>query len=314
MLGRMRRRTIEVGIFAHDEEATIEACVRAVLSQKLDPREHAELWRVTIVSCASTDATDAIAADLAAHDARVRLLRNPRRRGKAHAINRFLDGARGDLLVLVSGDVVLGEGALGHLLSPFGDPLVGMTGARAMPGNDRRGIGALVHLLWSLHDRVARESPKLGEAIALRNERTMLPSWTRADEASLEADVRLRRGQRLVYCPEALVFNRGPSTLADWIEHRTRIAAAHCEIESTGYRPSTRDPRLVLRHALAHVRDDPAALPYVALAAVLEGWARLCGRARARRSLGGDSDGTWARLASARPQPRSSLASQLGAP
>jgi cellulose synthase/poly-beta-1,6-N-acetylglucosamine synthase-like glycosyltransferase len=288
--------TISVGVFAHDEEATLEACVGSILDQRVD----GTLLEIVIVSSGSRDATDAIAQRLARRDSRVRLLPEPRRDGKARAINRYLaHAARADRIALVSADVVLAEGALELLLAPFADPTVGMTGGRPMPQNERRGVGRLVHLLWDLHDAVARRSPKLGEAVVLRAPIAPIPEDTSADEAALEADIVQRRHLRLVYCAQAIVHNRGPETLADWLEHRRRIARAHAEIEAIGYRPATRDPISVLRGALAHAVQKPDHAPLLAAAALIEGWAWIAGSIDAR-ALARSPRGTWKPIESAK--------------
>ncbi|MGZ3417675.1 MAG: glycosyltransferase [Polyangiales bacterium] len=299
--------TVSVGVFAFNEEATLEACVRAILDQRLDPSTVVE---VAIVSCGSTDATDAIASRLALRDRRVRLLLSPRREGKARAINRYLAHASADRIAIVSADVVLEQGALAALLAPFSDPEVGMTGGRPTPQNARHGIGRLVHLLWDLHDGVARRAPKLGEAVVLRAPVPPLPEWTSADEASLEADVVQRRKLRLVYCPEAILHNRGPATFMDFLDHRRRIARAHSEIEAVGYRPATRDPVAIVRGALAHALSRPSDAPVLVAAALIEAWAWAAGSFDAR-ALDTRSAGTWKPIESAKhPVTRTSAMSQ----
>jgi poly-beta-1,6-N-acetyl-D-glucosamine synthase len=284
---------VRVGVFAHDEAATLENCVRAVLDQRLSSAVVVEL---TIVSCGSRDGTDTIAETLCAADRRVRLLRNTRREGKARAINRFLAAPSSfvDVVLLISGDVVLADGALERLLFPFNDPTVGMTGGRVVPQNERRGVGRLVHILWELHHRVASRSPKLGEAIALRAPVALLPEWTSADETSLEADVTQRRGLRLVYRSDAQLFNHGPSSLGDYVAHRRRIARAHSEVEAAGYRPATRNAGNVTLEAVRHVAKRPRDLPWVAVAAIVESWAWIAG------SFDSRGDGVWAPLTSAK--------------
>jgi cellulose synthase/poly-beta-1,6-N-acetylglucosamine synthase-like glycosyltransferase len=292
-----REQIVRVGVFAHNEEGLLGTCVRAILGAGLPPGH--VLREVTVVSCASTDRTDELARELGREDARVALVANPERRGKANAINGFLEGNAADLYVIISADVVIHSRALIELLKPFADPTVGMTGVHPVPRNDDRGLGAVVHVLWELHDRVAREQPKLGEAVAVRAPAGSLPLWTRADEVSLESSV-VRRGLRLVYCPDAIAWNRGPSTLRDYVELRTRVAGAHLEIERHGYQPPTRDLKRVVRHALGYWVEHPSRGPALLAAAAIEGLCWLNGRRRARKDLSQATDGTWQPLASAR--------------
>jgi poly-beta-1,6-N-acetyl-D-glucosamine synthase len=300
--------SVAVGLFAYNEEASVERAIRATLRPvrlDLGGGASAEIRRVVLVTCGSTDATEAIARRVAADDARIEIDASPERQGKAAGINRFLARVTEDVLVLVSADVVLSAGALEALLRPFRDASVGMTGARPLPENGASGTGRLLHVLWDLHDLVARDSAKLGEAIAIRAPCAPLPSWTRADEASFEADVTRRRRLRLVYCPEAIVHNRGPTALGDYLEQRTRIAAAHCEIEAEGYTPATRSLTRIARHAAGYLLSHPGRAHWVLLAACIEALARVRGRLRARAAPR-RTDGLWASLPSARPPEASS--------
>src|SRR5262249_6739731 len=103
------RPAVRVGLFAHNEEATVEQSLAAVLDQRLDdlgPGLPPELADVTLVSCASTDGTDAIGRRMAQNHPRVRFVANALRRGKAFAINRFTTQGDAAFYVLVSADVV----------------------------------------------------------------------------------------------------------------------------------------------------------------------------------------------------------------
>jgi hypothetical protein len=115
-----------------------------------------------------------------------------------------------------------------------------MVGGHPIPVNDEETfLGHSVHLVWRLHDRVARRSPKLGEIVAFRNVIPEIPSDTAVDEISIEAAI-TDRGYRLVYEPRAVVYNRGPMTVGDFLRQRRRIAAGHHEIaKAEGYFAST---------------------------------------------------------------------------
>ncbi len=90
-------------------------------------------------------------------------------------------------------------------------------------------LGHAVHLQWRLHDRIARQSPKLGETVAFRNVVPSIPLDTAVDELSIQALV-TQLGYRLVYEPRAVVYNRGPATVADFLRQRRRIYAGHLRI------------------------------------------------------------------------------------
>ena len=234
---RVAATTCSVGIMAYNEEANIAASIETILGQRLGSGRIVEL---IVVASGCEDGTAAIVAGIAGRDTRVRLIEQARREGKASAINLFIGAARAPVLIMVSADVLVEDGTIDALLRHFADPAVGMVGGHPTPVNDETTfLGHAVHLQWRLHDRVARQSPKLGEIVAFRNVIPQIPRDTAVDELSIQALV-TQLGYRLVYEPEAVVYNRGPATVADFLRQRRRIHAGHLRIrEQQGYEAST---------------------------------------------------------------------------
>lgn len=229
--------TVSVGIMAYNEEANIEGLLDAVLSQKL---RDGRIIEIIVVSSGSTDKTNDIVRHYETLDSRIRLLIQEKREGKASAINLFLEQARGDIMILESGDTIPEEETFQYLVAPFHDPLIGMTGAHPVPVNGKETfIGYVVNLMWSLHHMIALETPKLGELVAFRNIVKHIPKDTAVDEASIEAIITGSR-YHLVYVPEAIVRNKGPENIRDFTKQRRRIAAGHKHLEQeTSYEVST---------------------------------------------------------------------------
>jgi hypothetical protein len=192
------------------------------------------------VASGCEDRTAEIVRDIAGRDPRVRLIEQARREGKAAAINLFIEAARSPIALMVSADVLLEDGTMDALLRHFQDPEVGMVGGHPTPVNaETTFLGHAVHLQWRLHDRLARESPKLGEIVAFRNVVPGIPLDTAVDEISIQALV-TQLGYRLVYEPQAVVYNRGPTTVPDFLRQRRRIYAGHLSVrERQGYEAST---------------------------------------------------------------------------
>ena len=103
--GQDKLLSFSIGITIHNEERNIGRLLEVLRSQELESRG---LGRVIVVSSGSTDRSDAIVAAVAADWPAVSLTTEPERRGKASAINRFLEeaGTSPDALVLMSGDVL----------------------------------------------------------------------------------------------------------------------------------------------------------------------------------------------------------------
>jgi poly-beta-1,6-N-acetyl-D-glucosamine synthase len=216
-----------VGVMAYNEEANIAHAVGSILRQELTGKQIRE---VIVVASGCQDRTVPIVAGIATRESRVRLIEQQRREGKASAINLFIGAAKCPVLVMVSADVVVEDGAFDVFLRHFEDPAVGMVGGHPVPVNGNGTfLGHAVHLQWRLHDRIARDSPKLGEMVAFRNVVPSIPLDTAVDELSIQALV-TQLGYRLVYEPQAIVYNRGPATVHDFLRQRRRIYAGHLRI------------------------------------------------------------------------------------
>ena len=66
-------------------------------------------------------------------------------------------------------------------------------------------MGHVVHLLWRLHDQLARIDPKLGEVIAFRNIVAGIPSDSPVDEISIQALI-AQLCYKLIYEPACIVY------------------------------------------------------------------------------------------------------------
>ena len=229
---------------AYNEEANIQRLLQAIAGQTFT---HGHLKEIFVVASGCTDRTEEIVRNCMGQDKRIKLLIQPQREGKASAINLFLSKASGDILILESGDTIPAEGALDKLVIPFGNSNIGMTGARPIPVNSRETfIGFCVNLMWSLHHKIALTSPKLGELVAFRNYVREIPGDTAVDEASIEAIVR-KAGHELHYAADAVVHNKGPENVKDFIKQRRRIAAGHTYLShEQKYQVSTTNPINIL--------------------------------------------------------------------
>ncbi len=266
-----------VGVMAYNEQASVADSLHSILGQDLSRARIAEL---IVVASGCEDRTAEIVAGIARQDSRVCLVEQERREGKASAINVFIGRARSPILVMAGADVLVGNGSLEQLLAPFDDPAVGMVGARPTPVNDEATfLGHAVHLQWRLHDRIARQSPKLGEVVAFRNVVPGIPLDTSVDEVSIQALIS-QLGYRLVYEPRALVYNRGPATIADFLRQRRRIYAGHLRVrDQQDYAaPTMSGWRAVRALRSAEAFRSPRAILWTAGTAGLEVAARALGR------------------------------------
>lgn len=264
-----------VGVMAFNEEHNIVQILQALLSQRLNVCNVAE---IIVVASGCTDRTVELAQQVACTHPIIKVDVQAERLGKAAAINRLIHIAQGDVIVLVGSDTLPDPTALDYLVQPFTDPLVGMTGARVVPLNDPRTfLGFTVQMLWHLHHCLALRHPKLGELVAFRNVVSELPVNSATDEVALEALIS-KQGYCLVYVPEAIVYNRGPGTLKDFLLQRRRIFAGHLHIAATfHYTASSMPPVYLLPLVWRTLGQYPRLLPWTAGAMLLEGLGRTLG-------------------------------------
>src|SRR5579885_2398654 len=268
-----------VGIMAYNEEANIERTLRAILRQE---GSSMYIEEVLVVASGCTDRTVAIVADIAEQESRVYLHTQEKREGKASAINLFLKQASSEVAVLIGADVIPHESAIDRLCAPFTNPQIGMVGGRPVPVNDPcTFMGHTVHLLWRLHDKIARIHPKLGEVIAFRNVISGIPANSAVDEISIQALIS-QLGYELIYQPDCIVYNKGPLTVRDFLKQRRRIYAGHLKVRTQQkYEACTMKVAPIVRQ-LFSCRDFAMRSPTQALwtlgAIALEGIARVQGR------------------------------------
>jgi glycosyltransferase involved in cell wall biosynthesis len=265
---------VVIGVCVHNEEANIEACLRSILNEAPPA-----VRSVIVIASGCTDRTAEIVQAMAEHDDRLTVVIEPLRSGKSAAINLFLRRTSEPLCVLIGGDIIVTPGFVSKLLAPFADASVGMTGGRPVPTNPTSSLmGGIVHVLWDLHHEIALNKPKLGEAVAFRRVFDALPTNTVVDEPSIEQLI-VAHGLRLQYVPEAIVRNRGPENVLDFVRQRSRNHAGYLGlIASTGYRASSLRLGPTVKVAWRLWRRGAVNGRHLLAAAALEATARVSAR------------------------------------
>jgi cellulose synthase/poly-beta-1,6-N-acetylglucosamine synthase-like glycosyltransferase len=265
-----------LGIMAHNEESNIGRLLARARASRL---ERVDIAEIIVVASGCTDGTEDIVRAAAALDPRICLISQPIREGKASAMNLFIRRAHCDVLVLSSADLLPAEDAIERLVAPFDAPNLGMTASRPMPVNDPGTfMGFAAHLLWDLHHQMNLHGFKAGELIAFRKVFQRIPPYTAVDEASVEPLIR-GQGFDVKYMPEAVVFNKGPETVADFLRQRRRIYAGHLEMkERLGYAVSTMSGAKIAGLLLRNMDWRPRQFWWTCRVVALEIYGRYLGR------------------------------------
>lgn len=267
-----------IGIMAYNEEANIGRTIRAVLDQQCSS---VKIEEIIVVASGCTDRTVPIVTVIALQEPRVRLCIQEKREGKASAINLFLKQAASPVVVLIGADVIPETSAIEHLCTHFKDPKIGMVGGRPIPVNDASTfMGYAAHMLWRIHDRLARVNPKLGEVIAFRNVISGISTNSAVDEISIQALIS-QLGYQLLYEPACIVYNKGPLNAKDFLKQRRRIYTGHLKVRNQqGYEASTMKVGSIVYQLIA-CRDFTMSSPWQTMwtlgVVILEGYARIQG-------------------------------------
>ncbi len=220
--------SVSVLITAFHEAATIGQAIEAFLPQLPADAE--------IMVVCPDPATMVVVDDYAARYPVVRHVADPQR-GKPAALDVGLRAARGDVVVLSDGDVVIAEDALTLLLAPFADPRVGAVSGHPVSVSPRDTVlGYWSHLLTDgMHQmRLARDWAGQflvcsGYLFAFRRALVeRVPEDALAEDAVLSHLI-ARQGYRIRYAPRAHVFVKYPTTYRDWLRQKVRSAGGYAQ-------------------------------------------------------------------------------------
>lgn len=220
----MNEPTVSILVTAYHEATTIGRALEALL-----PQAHgAEV----IVICPDEETAQAAAAY-----AGVTVLRDAGR-GKPAALNMGLQQAKGKIIVLTDGDVVVGEKALAALLAPFRDPQVGAVSGRPVSLSPRGTmLGYWSHLLTEAGahaERLKRDARGQffvcsGYLYAIRAGLVQhISEDVLAEDAVISHQIG-EQGYRIRYAPQAEVFVKYPTTYRDWLKQRVRSAGGYAQ-------------------------------------------------------------------------------------
>lgn len=269
---------VSVGVPAYNEQETIQQLLKAILNQ---PFGGAALEEVIVETSGSTDATNVKVVEMLQMDPRIRLISGEKRSGKTAALNTILQYAKGDVVVFIDGDVVLGESCIPTLIRPLlSDGSVGVASGNVMPiikGNAffvfaSRFIRELHHELCL--DLTRRNMvPKVnGTCYAIRrNIVARFPFYVVSDDeyASWHAQ---NNGYKVVYVSDAVAYTKDPVSFRSFIRWQKRIIAGQLYIKKHfDYSVPTMKASISLPVSLKLIKKYWKNFPHILTLALLAG-------------------------------------------
>ena len=213
-------------IAAHNEEAVLHTKLENALAMDYP----AERLDIIVVSDASTDGTDRIAAEFAERG--VRLHRQAVRAGKTEAQNAGVRLARGQFLAFSDANSMYAPSALKRLLAPFADERIGCVCGELQYANpDEQGVGKGEGLYWRYEQFLKRRESLLSSALGANG---AIYALRRELFVELRGDIisdfvaplyAWRRGFRIAYEPTAVATEYSSIRFGDELRRRRRIVS-----------------------------------------------------------------------------------------
>lgn len=220
---------ISVIVAAYNEEMVIAKTLGSVLSTDYE----GEL-EVIVIDDGSSDRTALEVEAIAKQDSRVRLFRQVNR-GKARALQRGLEVMRSGIAVFLDADTHCQRDTLRRLVEPFSDEGIGGVSGHAKVGNLRTFIARCQALEYTCGFNLDRRAYTRwncmtvvpGAISAIRksaiDDAGGLSLETLAEDTDLTLTLH-KRGQRMVYVPEAIAWTEAPESVATLARQRFRWA------------------------------------------------------------------------------------------
>ncbi len=241
---------------------------------------------IIVVASGCNDRTVQFVKQHMEKNAKIALIEEENRLGKASALNKAFEVSSGDYIALIPADVLPAQNALYNLLIPFKNSHVSAVSGRPMQNPEKvpKGFsGYLANMTYRLWARLMIRLNDKGEAahcsgefMAIRSDvKTAVPVECAADDSFLA--IAARRKGLIKFAPKAVCYNLLPSNLADYINQRRRWLYGHFQTKKmTGEYPTVLDtvvlskPGIAFRVLVEEVAEKPKDVGYLASAVAVE--------------------------------------------
>lgn len=224
-------RTVSVMLAVRNGERHLAAKLESLLALDYPP----ELIEILVSSDGSADASEAIAREFAARDARIRWLHSPAR-GKWSALNAALEQASGEILFFTDVRQPLDPACLRELVCCYADPAVGCASGELVIRDGSTGQEVQTGLYWRYEKFIRRHQSAIDSVIgatgAVYTQRRELcrplPPDTLLDDVHFPVQA-FFAGYRVVFDGSAKAFD-DPTRLDQEFRRKVRTLAGNYQL------------------------------------------------------------------------------------
>ena len=253
---------VSVLIPARNEERVIATTIAEVVAQDYRAPDGTPRFEILVIDDASTDETGAILASLASQYDFLRVLTRTivDGGGKASALNAALPSCRGDIIVVFDADILIAQNFLSTLIAALDPSLAGVQARVRIYNRTSHRLAACQDDEFATYHRVMQHGRDAldgavglggqGQAVWTSAIRRVGGWHTGASTEDLDLTVRLvLAGFRVGFCPNAVVWQEGVTSLSALLRQRRRWFASNLRVCFAYLWPLVK-ARVVLRRRL----------------------------------------------------------------
>jgi len=221
---------ITIGIPTYNGEKTIRKCINSVLPQISKEDE------IIIVASGCIDNTEKVVEGIMKKDKRIKLITEPKRRGKSSAINLIVKNAKSDIIIQTDDDVILEVDALSFLLPHFKDKLIGAVSGNPIPIIPKDNLfyywtTMSYRKIGEIREKEVKDKTfnvhLSGYLLAFRKKALKKVPFAKGAVDAWMGKIIKDNGYKLTYEPNAKVYVRCPTTIKDFLIQKARVRAGY---------------------------------------------------------------------------------------
>ncbi len=225
---------ITIGVPTYNEQDVIGKCIKSILPQISKSDE------IIVVASGCTDNTVPVIEKLAKKHKQIKLITEPKRKGKWSALNIILKKAKGNIIVQTDGDVILAKNAIKYLLTHFKNRKVGAVSGRPLPVLPKTNK----FYRWSIMSYTRMHEIRLkedeagefwhvsGYLFAHRKKAVdLLPKGVKGSTDGTMGWSTKSKGYRISYEPKAKVYVKCPLNSRDFINQKARARTGFYQLK-----------------------------------------------------------------------------------